>query len=62
MSVGAGYADVGGNFDTTGQGEVTLKLEGKYARMNDNCGSSSLTLSVGSTNADWGTSGGTDCK
>jgi hypothetical protein len=48
--------DTGGNLNATGN--MTSNLSGQYIRMNDNCGSISLTQNGG---IDFGTSGGTDC-
>ena len=48
--------DTGGNLAATGS--LTSSLAGTYIRMNDNCGSISLTQTDG---LDFGTSGGTDC-
>ena len=48
--------DTGGNVAATGN--MTSDLSGPFIRMNDNCGSISLTQSDG---IDFGTSGGDDC-
>ena len=55
-SGGTVVSDTGGNVAATGN--LTSNLAGPYVRMNDNCGSISLTQSGG---IDFGTSGGTDC-
>ncbi|MEM9555024.1 MAG: PepSY domain-containing protein [Acidobacteriota bacterium] len=56
MTVGGETTDTGGNYSNSGS--VTANLSGTYVRMNDNCGSISLTQSGG---IDFGTSSGTDC-
>ncbi len=48
--------DTGGNL--TAAGSLTASLTGPYVRMNDNCGSISLTQN---DNLDFGASSGTDC-
>ena len=53
---GADTTDTGGN--TILGGSLTGNLDGPFIRMNDNCGSISLTQTDG---LDFGTSGGTDC-
>ncbi len=50
--------DSGGNLPSPVDGNITSTLSGEYVRMNDNCGSISLT-SAG--DIDFGTSGGTNC-
>ena len=55
-SSGTQTTDTGGNLSATGS--LTASLTGPYVRMNDNCGSSSLTQT---DNLDFGTSGGDDC-
>lgn len=49
--------DIGGNFEGSG----TAVMEGRYLKVNDNCGSASLEVSENGI-IDWGTSDGTDCK
>jgi hypothetical protein len=56
LDVGAQTTDTGGNLGTGGS--LTSSLAGTFIRMNDNCGSISLTQN---DNLDFGTSGGTDC-
>jgi hypothetical protein len=51
-------ADSGGNLPVCVDGDVTSNLSGEFVRMNDFCGSTSLT-SAG--DVDFGTSAGTDC-
>ncbi len=53
---GTQTTDTGGNL--TAAGSLTSSLVGPYVRMNDNCGSISLTQN---DNLDFGTSSGTDC-
>jgi len=55
-STGTVTTDTGGNLAATGT--MTSTLSGQYIRMNDNCGSISLT---GTDGIDFGTSGGNDC-
>jgi hypothetical protein len=50
--------DSGGNLPAPVDGNITSTLNGKYVRINDNCGAASLT-SAG--DIDFGTSAGTDC-
>ena len=56
LTVNGTSTDTGGNVALSGS--LTASLTGQYVRMNDNCGSSSLTQTG---NLDFGTSGGTDC-
>ncbi|MEM1206260.1 MAG: PepSY domain-containing protein, partial [Acidobacteriota bacterium] len=55
-SAGTQTTTTGGNL--TASGSLTATLSGPYIRMNDNCGSISLTQT---DNLDFGTSGGDDC-
>ncbi len=56
--VGTLTTDTGGNLPLCVAGDITSNLRGEFVRMNDFCGSTSLT-SAG--DIDFGTSGGTDC-
>ena len=58
VSTGSGTitTDTGGNLNASGS--MTAALDGPYVRMNDNCGSISLTQTDG---LDFGASSGTDC-
>ncbi len=57
MNVGSAVTTTGGNYDL--EGSQTATFTGPYVRINDNCGSASLTDVDG---IDWGASGGTDCQ
>lgn len=54
------YTDADGNYDYTG-GTASVKLDGKYFAINDNCGAVSLS-NDSDGNLDFGTSSGTDCS
>ena len=57
-SLGATFADSGGNLAVCVDGSITTSLRGRYAAIDDVCGPVNAT-SAGNLNL--GTSGGTDC-
>jgi hypothetical protein len=57
-SGGTATTDAGGNIPASVSGTRTSTLSGQYVRMNDSCGSISLSSSG---DLDFGTSGGTNC-
>ncbi len=59
-NVTAKVTDAGGNY-TFATGTATAALTGKYVKVTDSCGTSSLSTSTAPGNLAWGTSTGTDC-
>lgn len=60
VATGAGsfFTDTGGNLPVCATGNITSTLNGRYVRMNDNCGAISQASAA---DLDFGVSGGTNC-
>lgn len=58
---GSQTTDSGGNFPFGITSATNIKYEGPYTRMNDNCGSTSLSSNEAEGNLDFGGSAGTNC-
>jgi hypothetical protein len=54
------YTDAGGNYAFV-TGTASAALTGKYVKVTDSCGTSSLSTSTAPGNLAWGSSTGTDC-